>query len=190
MKRTVDSSAEGWRAGLTRRRVRRAARGSLAFGVGVCMVSACLYDPNERCGDNLVDGPDEGICVCPAGKVQTANGCVECGPHEEVVGNSCVCEDGYVKNDAGDCEEAGGAGGAGGDSGTDGGGGLPMGLGMSCSSNDDCADTEATFCDTFMSHTCQVQGCSLDPNDCYEGAACCDFSAYGLGTLCVPGGCP
>jgi len=62
----------------------------------------------------------------------------------------------------------------------------PLGLSMSCSSQADCAGTEATFCDTFMSHTCLVQGCSLAPDDCFAGWQCCDF---GLPQpLCVPQG--
>lgn len=65
----------------------------------------------------------------------------------------------------------------------------PVGLGKSCSSPDDCAGTEATFCDTFQTHACQVQGCSLAPNDCFVGFECCDLSAFGLPEpLCVPQG--
>lgn len=65
----------------------------------------------------------------------------------------------------------------------------PLGLGTSCSTPEDCAGTEATFCDTFMTMTCQVQGCSLDPDDCFEGYECCDLSMFGLPEpLCVPTG--
>ncbi len=65
----------------------------------------------------------------------------------------------------------------------------PAGLGQSCESPDDCAGTEATFCDTFQTHACQVQGCRLDPNDCFAGFECCDLSAFGLPQpLCVPQG--
>ena len=59
------------------------------------------------------------------------------------------------------------------------------GLGKSCVSSDDCAGTDATFCDTYQSHTCIVSGCSLDASDCPRGTMCCDFSQYGLGTLCA-----
>lgn len=65
----------------------------------------------------------------------------------------------------------------------------PVGLGQSCASPDDCAGTEATYCDTFQTHACQVQGCQLDPNDCFAGFECCDLSAFGLAQpLCVPQG--
>jgi hypothetical protein len=65
----------------------------------------------------------------------------------------------------------------------------PVGLGQSCDSPDDCAGTEATFCDTFQTHACQVQGCQVDPNNCFAGFECCDLSAFGVPQpLCVPQG--
>jgi len=65
----------------------------------------------------------------------------------------------------------------------------PLGLGKSCESPDDCAGTEATFCDEFQTHACQVQGCQLDPNDCFAGYECCDLSAFGVAQpLCIPQG--
>lgn len=68
----------------------------------------------------------------------------------------------------------------------------PVGAGMSCTSNADCEGTEATSCDTFMSHTCLVQGCSLTPDNCFSGTACCDLSKFGAPQpLCLPeGACP
>jgi hypothetical protein len=65
----------------------------------------------------------------------------------------------------------------------------PVGLGQACETAADCASTEATFCESFMTHTCQVQGCRLDENDCFSGYECCDYSAFGLPQpLCVPEG--
>jgi len=65
----------------------------------------------------------------------------------------------------------------------------PMGLSMSCTSDADCAGTEATYCDTFMSHSCLVQGCTVAPDNCFEGWDCCDLSAFGLPQpLCIPQG--
>jgi hypothetical protein len=60
-----------------------------------------------------------------------------------------------------------------------------VGLGTPCATSDDCAGTDATFCDTYQSHTCIVAGCSLDHGACPRGTMCCDFSQYGLGTLCA-----
>lgn len=58
------------------------------------------------------------------------------------------------------------------------------GVGASCSTSADCHG-DANFCDTFQTHTCGVSGCSLTDSDCPRGTMCCDFSAYGLGTLCA-----
>ncbi len=82
------------------------------------------------------------------------------------------CDGGYACNDTGVCERP------------------PSGLGQSCTSNADCEGTQATFCDLFVTHTCLVEGCSVDPDDCFSGYECCDLSALGIGPVCVPeGGC-
>lgn len=65
----------------------------------------------------------------------------------------------------------------------------PFGAGQSCESDADCADTEAVFCDVFVSRTCLVPGCTVAPADsCFEGFECCDLSGFGLPTLCLPEG--
>jgi hypothetical protein len=68
----------------------------------------------------------------------------------------------------------------------------PVGLNKSCTSNDDCAGTEATYCDTFVAHACIVQGCSVTPNNCFSGYQCCDLTTFGVPQpICVPtGACP
>jgi len=68
----------------------------------------------------------------------------------------------------------------------------PVGAGQSCAAAADCAGTEATFCDTMVTHQCHVQGCTLSPDDCFSGTACCDLSAFGLPQpICVQAGtCP
>jgi hypothetical protein len=70
----------------------------------------------------------------------------------------------------------------------------PTGQGHACASSADCADYEATYCETFVAHICLVSGCSLSPDSCHEGWVCCDLSGYGvdgLDTLCVEeGSCP
>jgi len=69
----------------------------------------------------------------------------------------------------------------------------PVGAGKSCGSDSDCAGTEATWCDTFVSHVCYVEGCALGGNDC-PGNECCDLAVASGGllkkTICVaPGTC-
>ena len=69
----------------------------------------------------------------------------------------------------------------------------PSGAGQPCGSDEDCAGTEATWCETFVSHVCYVQGCAVDGNDC-PGMQCCDLAVASGGavkkTICVePGTC-
>jgi hypothetical protein len=67
----------------------------------------------------------------------------------------------------------------------------PVGLGSPCESADDCAGTEATWCDTFQTQQCIVQGCSLADQDCFGDQVCCDLSQFNVPVpLCLPaGGC-
>ncbi|HET7539720.1 MAG TPA: hypothetical protein VFK05_07605 [Polyangiaceae bacterium] len=64
----------------------------------------------------------------------------------------------------------------------------PNGAGKSCATDADCAGTEATWCDSFVTHVCYVQGCALDGNDC-PGKECCDLAVKSGGiinkTICV-----
>lgn len=127
-------------------------------------VPACAYDPDHRCGDDLAVYGDNERCVCPEGTVFSTNRCVAEPP------------------------AAGGAGGAGGASTT---GDAPEGLGDPCTGPDDCAGTDATYCDTIVTQTCLVENCNVDNDDCYTGYQCCDLTMFQLPTLCVPEGtCP
>jgi hypothetical protein len=62
------------------------------------------------------------------------------------------------------------------------------GVGDACGSSSECTG-DARYCDTFMTHSCLVSGCSLTANDCPRDTMCCDFSRFRLGTLCA-GACP
>jgi hypothetical protein len=66
----------------------------------------------------------------------------------------------------------------------------PSGLGLMCSSQDDCAGSDASFCDTFISNACLVPNCSLEAPDCFAGWECCDISSVPIPgipkSVCVP----
>ena len=68
----------------------------------------------------------------------------------------------------------------------------PVGAGKACANAADCAGTEATYCDAFVSHTCRVEGCTSSPDDCFAGTECCDLSRFGVPRpICVAEGmCP
>jgi hypothetical protein len=57
------------------------------------------------------------------------------------------------------------------------------GFGATCATADECASYDANFC--VQGH-CGVHGCTLGVDDCPRDTGCCDFSSYGIGTLCVP----
>ncbi|MDX2052188.1 MAG: hypothetical protein SFV15_07350 [Polyangiaceae bacterium] len=65
----------------------------------------------------------------------------------------------------------------------------PVGAGKACAAPADCASTEATYCESFSTKQCFVQGCTQSPNSCFPGMECCLISLLGK-TLCLPpGGC-
>ncbi len=70
-------------------------------------------------------------------------------------------------------------------------GGLPTGMGDTCTSTANCTQ-EADYCaiDPTVSQEgiCTVQGCSLNPDDCPTGYSCMDLSIFmaGLPTICTP----
>ena len=62
---------------------------------------------------------------------------------------------------------------------------VATGQGEPCETPEECASFGADFCETFISHSCLVQNCSPEYNNCSEGYICCDFASWGLPTLCV-----
>jgi hypothetical protein len=83
------------------------------------------------------------------------------------------------------------------DSDTDGDAGADAGnTGMMepCTTQEDCAAYEATYCLTAMpdSNICLIQDCNTEPNDCPSPYLCCDLltdleTSFGLpDSLCMP----
>lgn len=128
--------------------------------------------PCSEAGLGSECNPDDSMCMAPYDHCEPAGDSGYC----TTTGCSSTddCESGYACNQDSVCQRP------------------PDGLNKPCTSPDDCAGTEATFCDSFMTQSCQVQGCSLDPDDCFTGYQCCDLSSFGLPEpLCVPtGACP
>lgn len=169
-------------------------RGFTAVGLGAAalLLGSCVFDPNARCGEHMEEFGDAVKCVCTDGYAMTDEGCVKCGRNETPTPNGCQCDDGFERASDGRCRRAPQDDACSDDAASCGSEApaTPTGVGQTCSSDADCADTDATFCETFMSHTCLVQGCSGDEG-CYAGAECCDLSRFGMPTLCVPeGSCP
>lgn len=62
----------------------------------------------------------------------------------------------------------------------------PAGLGKACTSPADCAGTEATFCESFVTRTCIIEKCVEDPAVCPGGNVCCDMTALIGTSVCTP----
>jgi len=177
------------------------------FALLGAMPSACVYDASDRCGPNQVMYEDL-RCVCDAKSAPDATGACQPVPEAPMgLGAACdattPCADAEFKHceagadGSGYCTKADCAGAE------DCTGGYacdvsvtpsvcrrpPAGLGMSCTADADCAGTEATYCDTFVTHTCLVQGCNLTQDNCFIGFECCDLSSFGIAQpLCIAAG--
>ncbi|MDF3067761.1 MAG: hypothetical protein K0R38_3362 [Polyangiaceae bacterium] len=71
----------------------------------------------------------------------------------------------------------------------------PQGLGTPCTSGDDCAGFEASYCETVSAQACLVNDCAPDPDKCHGDWVCCDIGLLSQ-SLCIPpseledGNCP
>jgi hypothetical protein len=186
---------------------------------------SCVYDADDRCGENQVY--EDGHCACAAGFGLYEQECRSCEENE--VGNPtgpCECEDGLVRagegepcieavgmtcsvdddctnsefshcqleDDSGYCTKADCT--AGGD---DCPGSYacndrsdpafcerpPTGLGTACSSNEDCAEFEAAYCESITQQACVVEGCAADPAICHGDWVCCDITIIDA-SFCTP----
>lgn len=151
-------------------------------------------------------GADEresgGECVCVEGFARRADGAA-CEPIPAELGVACDVESapcpagkyplcrvtdgtaGYCTNDcddAGDCDGGYACQRDGADSFCR---RPPVGHGLSCQSDEDCAGGEATYCETFQSHLCLVPCSAGNTEGCFGGEVCCDFTLFE--PICVPG---
>lgn len=145
----------------------------LAGGLTSLLATAC-FNPDDRCSEDQEYSEADLLCVCRAGFTLTAQGCEKPAP---------------VKNSPEDTDESPAH-----DAGTDSGSLAveegPEGLGVPCTSDADCAGSEATFCDTLITRSCLVQDCELEGSDCPPGYECQDLSGFGAaGNVCVTAPC-
>jgi hypothetical protein len=138
---------------------------SFAMALAAAMwVPACHLDDSDRCGDDFSYDADAGACL-PEGDTGSD-----------------------VDTDADADADADGGADGGGDTDT----GLPTGLMEPCTSQEECAGYDASYCMLLMTpNVCLLPGCATAPDDCPEGYTCCDILAtyepMGIpGSLCVP----
>lgn len=138
-------------------------RSHLVAATFALILGACvgLYDPDAPCADDEVLDT-RGVCTCPQGQVR-----------DRQTSACSIPAAAGAPASVGDYDPAATS--------------PPRGLGASCSSHDDCADYDATYCESIQLGQCLVRGCQLAPDDCYQGWECCDLSSFGFqDTLCLP----
>lgn len=62
---------------------------------------------------------------------------------------------------------------------------LPSGLNQHCTTDDDCAGSEATFCERFQTNTCMQQNCATGATRCPNEWGCCDYTRLLGVSLCL-----
>ena len=145
------------------------------------LITACLVDSDDRCGERQkeLEGPYVG-CTCEPGYVFTSDGkrCVECGAHEIVRDNACVCDEGYSRARAGEsCEATADAGMSESTTGSE----VPAvtGEGTACTTSADCEGLYATYCVTLLPpSTCVIQGCASGERKCPGSSVCFSFADF------------
>lgn len=69
------------------------------------IASACLYDPDQRCGPHQVLISNN-RCACEPGFIPGDHGCEPCAENERELNGACVCVDGFARPAEGvSCEE-------------------------------------------------------------------------------------
>jgi hypothetical protein len=117
----------------------------------------CVYDQDQRCGENQALSADGRQCLCVAGAAMTAHGCTLCGTNEVPGNGVCDCAPGYSRlTPKGACQAA------------------PAAIGMACDTlSAPCTDLTYSACHVTSGTTgyCTNVGCTTSA-DCQGGYAC------------------
>ena len=143
------------------------------WGWVIGLVATACYNVEDDCGPGQTYSEADQLCVCAKGLSPTPQGC-----RKPAAAPPTDSDDDAVQGDAGAAD--------GDDDVAQG----PDGLGKACTTNADCAGTDATFCDTLITASCLLEGCALGGTDCPVGYECQDLSMFGAaGTVCVSAVC-
>ena len=157
----------------------------------------------KACGENEEGKHDE--CVCKAGYVRSSGTCAEsslgavCESSTDCSGDfsTCVMDQagGYCSSagctSSNDCQPSWFCSGKASDAVCK---KPPDGYQKPCAGAADCAGTSATYCDSFQTHSCVIEGCGAGV-PCPGDWSCCNISLIGV-SLCIPpsglaqGACP
>jgi hypothetical protein len=143
-------------------------------------LTGCLVDADEPCGDELQPAAG-GACVCPEGTRLLEGKCVASEASASTNSTSCAAGERCECTSSSDCP-------TGELCDTFGSGrcmAAPAGLGNACTNSADCAGGEATYCDSYSTRTCVVQGCKELGGVCPGDFLCCEYAIIST-SLCVP----
>lgn len=137
--------------------------------------SACVYDPDDRCGEHQVLIESD-RCACEPGFVPGDRGCVPCAENEDELNGACVCVAGFARPAEGAACEP-----------------IPDSLGDACdTATDPCPEGPFELCHAtdgtagYCTGECAAQEDCVGGYRCQEGegAGYCRRPPLGLGEKC------
>jgi hypothetical protein len=141
-------------------------------------ISACLYNPDQRCGPAMHFVETANACVCDSNAVAVPGGCKQCAADEVAAGSACACPAGETKNASNVCA-------------------IVPGLGVACdTASNPCGDAVYSYCATSGSGTAGTctKSCTSN-NDCDAAYTCATWEAQpycrtfsGVGKACTAQG--
>lgn len=125
-----------------------------AVAAALFLAQGCLLvDPNDLCDPPFVQ--ERNTCACPTGTMEVDRDCIACPEHSSTVVGLCLCDEGYVETEDGQCALA------------------PEALGAPCDDASPCADPTYDRCIQLDGKPgyCTTSEC-VTSADCSGGYAC------------------
>jgi hypothetical protein len=151
--------------------------GAACLGAAVIAlaISACLYNPDQRCGSAMHFVDAANACVCDSNAVAVAGGCKRCAADEVPGTAGCACPAGQTKDASNVCITV-------------------AGLGDACdTASNPCRDATYSYCAASGSGTAGTctKACTSS-NDCDAAYTCATWEAHpycrtfsGVGNSCT-----
>lgn len=131
----------------------------VTLGMQLLLHACAYYDPDDKCGPNMVFNEDAHICVCDSDSIKVGGGCDRCPEGKEPAGDKCACPAGMKEDEDGECAK------------------IP-GLGDACEESSECEDPVYDYCGKQGDDTAGIctEQCEND-GDCDDTYTCADWEA-------------
>ena len=139
----------------------RTSAACLSAAVIALAISACLYNPDQRCGPAMHFVEAANACACDSNAVAVPGGCKRCASDEVATTAGCACAAGQTKNDSNVCVTV-------------------AGLGDACDTvTAPCNDTTYSYCATKGASTAGTctKSCTAS-TDCASAYTCATWEAH------------